>query len=94
MIFLIRGLLIYLVLGFNLSISQDSTTYKKEEVGPIFYDLPLLDSLINDTLSYDLVKPIIEEDLQESTENNLFTSGTFFDRLTYQLLAMRVLAEV
>ena len=94
MIFLIRRLLIYLVLGFNLSISQDSTTYKKEEVGPIFYDLPLLDSLINDTLSYDLVKPIIEEDLQESTENNLFTSGTFFDRLTYQLLAMRVLAEV
>ena len=65
MIFLIRRLLIYLVLGFNLSISQDSTTYKKEEVGPIFYDLPLLDSLINDTLSYDLVKPIIEEDLQE-----------------------------
>ncbi len=59
MIFLIKGLLIYLVLGFNLSISQDSTTYKKEEVGPIFYDLPLLDSLINDTLSYDLVKPII-----------------------------------
>ena len=81
MIFLIRGLLIYLVLGFNLSISQDSTTYKKEEVGPIFYDLPLLDSLINDTLSYDLVKPIIEEDLQELTENNLFTSGTFFRSL-------------
>ena len=81
MIFLIRRLLIYLVLGFNLSISQDSTTYKKEVVGPIFYDLPLLDSLINDTLSYDLVKPIIEEDLQESTENNLFTSGTFFRSL-------------
>ena len=81
MIFLIKGLLIYLVLGFNLSISQDSTTYKKEEVGPIFYDLPLLDSLINDTLSYDLVKPIIEEDLQELTENNLFTSGTFFRSL-------------
>ena len=81
MIFLIRRLLIYLVLGFNLSISQDSTTYKKEEVGPIFYDLPLLDSLINDTLSYDLVKPIIEEDLQELTENNLFTSGTFFRSL-------------
>ena len=81
MIFLIRGLLIYLVLGFNLSISQDSTTYKKEEVGPIFYDLPLLDSLINDTLSYDLVKPIIEEDLQESTENSLYTSGTFFRSL-------------
>ena len=81
MIFLIRGLLIYLVLGFNLSISQDSTTYKKEVVGPIFYDLPLLDSLINDTLSYDLVKPIIEEDLQELTENNLFTSGTFFRSL-------------
>ena len=81
MIFLIRRLLIYLVLGFNLSISQDSTTYKKEVVGPIFYDLPLLDSLINDTLSYDLVKPIIEEDLQELTENNLFTSGTFFRSL-------------
>ena len=81
MIFLIRGLLIYLVLGFNLSISQDSTTYKKEVVGPIFYDLPLLDSLINDTLSYDLVKPIIKEDLQELTENNLFTSGTFFRSL-------------
>ena len=81
MIFLIKGLLIYLVLGFNLSISQDSTTYKKEEVGPIFYDLPLLDSLINDTLSYDLVKPIIKEDLQELTENNLFTSGTFFRSL-------------
>ena len=81
MIFLIRRLLIYLVLGFNLSISQDSTTYKKEVVGPIFYDLPLLDSLINDTLSYDLVKPIIKEDLQELTENNLFTSGTFFRSL-------------
>ena len=81
MIFLIRGSLIYLLLGFNLSISQDSTNYKKEEVGPIFYDLPLLDSLINDTIGYDLIKPIIEKDLQESTENNLYTSGTFFRSL-------------
>ena len=60
MIFLIKGLLIYLVLGFNLSISQDSTTYKKEDGFSIEFDIKenfdSLSVLINKQLKDSCIK--------------------------------------